>query len=108
MNLPASPSDGASAEDALGSSRHTRSWGILRDCIKACTPCSWHCTCAAAGEPESEVVGESAFVKAAEREALVALERFVKATDASGPASVRMCCDHDKRLWIGATWEMTW
>jgi hypothetical protein len=29
--------------------------------------------------------------KAAEREALVALERFVKAMDAVGPASVRMC-----------------
>ena len=46
-------------------------------------------------------MGESALVKAAERDALVALERFVKATDASGPASVRMCCDHDKRFWIG-------
>ena len=54
------------------------------------------------------VVGESVvLVKAAEREALVALERFVKATDASGPASVRMCWDHDERLWIGTTWEMT-
>jgi hypothetical protein len=29
--------------------------------------------------------------KAAEREALVALERFVKAMDAVGPASERMC-----------------
>ena len=103
VNLSPSPSDGVSAKDALGSSRHTRSWGILRDCIKASTPCSWHSTCAAAGEAESEVVlvvgvaGGSALVKAAEREALVALERFVKATDASGPASVRMCCDHGER-----------
>jgi len=74
-------------------------------------PCSWHCTCAAAGEAESEevvvvmvvVAGGSASVKAAEREALVALERLVKAMDASGPASVRMCYDCDKRLCVGAT-----
>ena len=31
------------------------------------------------------------------REALVALERFVKATDPPGPASVRMYYDYDKR-----------
>ena len=100
VNLPVSPSDGESAKDALGSSRHTRSWGILRDCINASTPCSWHSTCAAAtGEAESEVVPVGGLalvsvVKAAEREALVALERFVKATDAPGPASVRMCYDY--------------
>ena len=100
VNLPVSPSDGESAKDALGSSRHTRSWGILRDCINASTPCSWHSTCAAAtGEAESEVVPVGGLalvsvVKAEEREALVALERFVKATDAPGPASVRMCYDY--------------
>ena len=40
VNLPVSPSDGESAKDALGSSRHTRSWGILRDCIDVSTPSS--------------------------------------------------------------------
>jgi hypothetical protein len=31
VNLPASPSEGVSAKSALGSSRYTRSWGILRE-----------------------------------------------------------------------------
>jgi hypothetical protein len=99
LSAPSSPSDGESAREALGSSRHTRSRGILRDCISASTPCSWHSTSICAGEAaESEVV-----VKAAEREALVALERFVKAMDASGPASVRMCYDCDEGLVAFAT-----
>jgi hypothetical protein len=38
--------------------------------------------------------------KAAEREALVALERFVKAMDAVGPASVRMCYNMLCFAWI--------
>ena len=45
VNLPASPSDGASANEALGSSRHTRSRGIVsasRDFINDSTPCVWH------------------------------------------------------------------
>jgi len=91
VNLPASPSDGVSANDALGSSRHTRSRGILRDCINANTPCSWHSACAWGVEAKSELELE----KEVEREALVAFERFVNAMDASGPASVRMCYDYD-------------
>jgi hypothetical protein len=91
VNLPASPSDGVSANDALGSSRHTCSRGISisRDFINARTPCLWHSACACTwAESESEMLVSE---KAAEREALVALERFVKAMDAVGPASVRMC-----------------
>jgi len=59
------------------------------DFINASTPCSWHstCACAEAGEVEPEVI----LLKVADKEALVALERFVNARDASGPASVRMC-----------------
>ena len=53
---------------------------------------------ASGGEGDAPVEGEgegggegSGASKAAEREALAARERCVKAMDASGPASVRMC-----------------
>ena len=61
------------------------------------TPCSWHSARArevevAPGGVPVEGGGEgSGASKAAEREALAARERCVKAMDASGPASVRMC-----------------
>jgi len=77
-----------SANDALGSSRHTRSRGISHDFINASTPCSWHstCACAGAGGVESEVL-----VKVVDKEALVALERFVDARDASGRQVLQAC-----------------
>ena len=104
-NFPlAPPSDGERAVGALGSSRHTWSSGMLRACMSDSTPCSWHSALAreaevASGdegdapvEGEGEGGGEgSGASKAAEREALAARERCVKAMDASGPASVRMC-----------------
>ena len=81
-----SPSDGESASGALGSSRHTRSSAIPRDCISASTPSSWHDARAGAGGS----VLESA--------APAALERCVNSTDASGPASVHMCYSPDSKF----------
>jgi hypothetical protein len=96
---------------ALGSSRHTRSSGMLRVCSSDRTPRSWHSACAVAGGLGAgsgkglgaevveglggEAEGEGEAERAAERDALAAGERCVKAMVASGPASVRMC-------WVGA------
>ena len=88
--LFAPPSDGERAVGDLGSSRHTCSSGMLRACISDSTPCSWHSACARVAEAVSGGEGEGT-PKAAEREALAARERCVKAMEASGPASVRMC-----------------
>jgi hypothetical protein len=59
------------------------------------TPCSWHSACAGAGEAgsgeEEEEEEGAGGLRAADREALAERERCVKAMDASGPASVRMC-----------------
>jgi len=90
-------SAGERAVGALGSSRHTRSRGMLRACISDSTPCSWHsasaCACAGAcaGEAEAEAGVGSEVARTADRDALAARERCVKAMEASGPASVRMC-----------------
>jgi hypothetical protein len=83
------------AVGALGSSRHTRSSEMLRACLSDRTPCSWHSACAGAGEAgsgeEEEEEEGAGGLRAADREALAERERCVKAMDASGPASVRMC-----------------
>ncbi len=39
VNLPASPSDGVGVKGAMGSSKHTRSRGILHDCSSAGPSC---------------------------------------------------------------------